>query len=177
MGAHVAAAVNHTTGRRTSLDLRALTALFGHFGIEADVRAFSEAELGALKGWIEIYKTHRNLIHHGQVVRQTYDDPAAVATLAVGEGGALASLARLDTAPYASPEPLRLVGLDPDGLYRVRLLNPPRPPGQGMKVAPTLTSGAPAEATGRMIETMGLPLPILRAGGIAVFHLERVGSA
>jgi len=173
MGAHVAAAVNHTTGRRTSLDLRALTALFGHFGIEADVRAFSEAELEALKGWIEVYKTHRDLIHHGQVVRQTYDDPAAVATMVVGETGALASFARLDTAPYASPDPLRLVGLDPDGLYRVRLLNPPRPPGQGMKVAPSLTSGAVLEASGRMIETMGLPLPILRAGAIAVFHLER----
>ncbi len=174
MGAHVAAAVNHTTGRRTSLDLRALTALFGHFGIEADVRAFSEAELEALKGWIALYKTHRDLIHHGQVVRQTYDDPAAVATMVVGEGGALASFARLDTAPQASPEPLRLVGLDPDGLYRVRLLNPPR---QGMKFVPALISGASVEASGRMIETMGLPLPILRAGAIAVFHLERIGEA
>ena len=26
-------------------------------------------------------------------------------------------------------------------------------------------------------EAMGLPLPILRAGGIAVFHLERIGRA
>jgi alpha-galactosidase len=176
MGAHVAAAVNHTTGRRTSLDLRALTALFGHFGIEADVRAFSEEELTALRAWIEVYKTHRGLIHHGQIVRQTYADPAAVATMVVDETGALASFARLDTATYASPDPLRLVGLDPAGLYRVRLLNPPRPPGSGMKVAPALTSGGVVEASGRMIETMGLPLPILRAGAIAVFHLERIGK-
>jgi alpha-galactosidase len=175
MGAHVAAAVNHTTGRRTSLDLRALTALFGHFGIEADVRAFSEAELTALKAWIEVYKIHRGLIHHGQVVRQTYADPAAVATMVVDGSGALASFALLDTTTYASPDPLRLVGLDPDSLYRVRLLNPPRPP--RMKVAPALTSGEAVEASGRMIETMGLPLPILRAGGIAVFHLERIGQA
>ncbi|HZC17051.1 MAG TPA: alpha-galactosidase [Caulobacteraceae bacterium] len=171
MGAHVAAAVNHTTGRRTSLDMRALTALFGHFGIEADVRAFSETELTALKAWIEVYKTHRDLIHHGRVVRQETADPHAIATMVVGEAGGLASYARLDTATYATPDPLRLKGLDPLGLYRVRLLNPSR---AGMKAAPALASGAPAEATGRMIETMGLPLPILRVGQVAVFHLERL---
>jgi hypothetical protein len=43
-----------------------------------------------------------------------------------------------------------------------------------MKAAPALTSGAVTETSGRMIETMGLPMPILRPGGIAVFHLERV---
>jgi alpha-galactosidase len=171
MGAHVAAAVNHTTGRRTSLDMRALTALIGHFGIEADVRAFSDAELAALKAWIEVYKAHRGLIHHGQIVRQETADPHAVATLVMGEQGAIASYAQLDTAAYATPDPFRLRGLDPDAVYRVRLLNPSR---ASMKAAPVLASGAPVEATGRMIETMGLPLPILRAGTIAVFHLERV---
>ncbi len=173
MGAHVASGVNHTTGRRSSLDMRALTTLFGHMGIEADVRAFSPAEFAALQGWIGVYKTHRALLHHGQVVRQAYADPNAVATMIVDDTGALASLAQLDTPAYATPEPLRLVGLDLDSLYRVRLLNPPRPPGSGMKVAPALTSGAVVEASGRMIETLGLPLPILRAGAIAVFHLER----
>jgi hypothetical protein len=45
-----------------------------------------------------------------------------------------------------------------------------------MKRAPALASGAAVQATGRIIEAIGLPLPILRAGGIAVFHLERLGS-
>ncbi|HEX4199388.1 MAG TPA: alpha-galactosidase [Caulobacteraceae bacterium] len=174
MGAHVAAAVNHTTGRRTSLDMRALTALFGHLGVEADVRAFADAERMALQAWIEVYKTHRELIHHGQVVRQETADPHAVATMAVGEAGALASYAQLDTAAYATSDPFRIKGLDPDALYRVRLLNPAR---AGMKAAPALASGAPIEASGQLIETMGLPLPILRAGQIAVFHLERVTGA
>lgn len=177
MGAHVGAAVSHTTGRRASLDLRALTALFGHMGIEADVRAFTPNELAALQGWIATHKAHRALIHQGRTVRQDYDDPGAVATMVVDEAGALASIAQLETPAYASPEPLRLVGLDPAGVYRVRLLNLPRPPGAGMKVAPALASGAVVEATGRMIETIGLPLPILRAGGIAVFRLDRVAGA
>jgi alpha-galactosidase len=87
------------------------------------------------------------------------------------DGGAVASIAQLTTPVLASPDPLRLVGLDPDAVYRVRLLNPPR---AGGRVVPTLASGAPIEASGRMIETVGLPLPVLRAGWIAVFHLERV---
>jgi hypothetical protein len=37
--------------------------------------------------------------------------------------------------------------------------------------------GAALEASGITIETVGLPLPILRAGRIVVFHLERVESS
>jgi len=40
-----------------------------------------------------------------------------------------------------------------------------------MKHAPAAVLGEPITATGRMLETIGLPLPILRAGEIAVFHL------
>ncbi len=65
MGAHVAATADHTTGRRASMDFRALTALFGHMGIEADVRAFTDSERAALKRWIGVYKDHRALIHSG----------------------------------------------------------------------------------------------------------------
>jgi alpha-galactosidase len=176
MGSHVAATANHTTGRRTSIALRALTALFGHMGIEADVRGFSASELAALKDWIEVYKDHRALLHHGRTVRQVHADPGAVATLVVDSDGALASFAQLHTPAHATPDPLRLVGLDPDAVYRARLLNPPRRPGGGMKTAPALVRGETLEASGRMIETVGLPLPILGPGGIAVFRLERLRS-
>jgi alpha-galactosidase len=174
MGSHVAAADNHTTGRRTSIGLRALTALFGHMGVEADVRAFSAGELEALKHWIEVYKSHRALLHGGRVVRQTHADPGAVATMVVGEDGALASFAQLQTPQFATPDPLRLTGLDPDAIYRVGRLNPPRRPSGGAQRAPALARGEAVEAAGRMIETVGLPLPILRPGAIAVFRLERV---
>jgi alpha-galactosidase len=63
MGADVADAVDHTTGRRTSLDLRALTALFGALGIEADLRALPAAEFAALKDWIGVHKAHETLLH------------------------------------------------------------------------------------------------------------------
>ena len=172
MGAHVGASPDHGTGRRTSLELRALTAFFGSMGVEADVRAFSEAERAALTHWIGVYKAHRALIHGGRVVRQEHPEPAAVATMVVDEGGALASFAQLETPTRAGPDPLRLVGLEPAARYRVRLLNPPR--GAARQRTPAVLGGAAIEATGRMIATVGLPLPILRPGHIAVFHLERI---
>ncbi|HEY2706826.1 MAG TPA: alpha-galactosidase [Caulobacteraceae bacterium] len=173
MGSHVAAAANHTTGRRTSVELRALTALFGHMGIEADLRGFSARELAALKTWIALYKTHRALLHGGRVVRQAHADPNVIATMVTDETGAFVSFAQLDTPALASPDPLRLAGLDPDARYSVRLLNPPSHPGGTMKRPPAITSGETFEASGTMLQTIGLPLPILRAGGIALFHLQR----
>jgi hypothetical protein len=80
-----------------------------------------------------------------------------------GDTGALVSYARLETPRHAGLAPLRLPGLAPDASHRVRLLSPAR-------TAP-LTE---ASATGALLEVMGLPLPMLRAGEVAVFHLERV---
>ena len=143
---------------------RALSTLTEFIGLQrTELQPPDEISRGVFGRGIRLALTHR----------VAADALAAAVLLALSTVWLAGSpFARLDTAPHASPEPLRLVGLDPDGLYRVRLLNPPR---QGMKFAPALTSGAAVEASGRMIETMGLPLPILRAGGIAVFHLERLG--
>ena len=171
IGADVADAASHTTWRRSSLEFRALTSLFGHFGIEANIPAMSDAEREQLAVWIGLYKTHRALIHSGRRLRLTVSEPAAVAFMVVGDGEALVSYALLDMPATASLDPLRLRGLDLDATWRVRLLNPPR---SGMKIAPALARGEPLEASGRLLTTMGLPLPILRPATVAVFHLTRV---
>ena len=161
MGAHVGPSPSHTTGRRTSLATRAWTALFGHMGIEADVRGFSDAERAQLAEIIALYKQHRALLHGGRMLRLEAE-PGAIAFMVVGAAGALVSYARLETMRHAGLAPLRLAGLDPDARYRIRLLTPARN-------APLGT----ATATGRLLEVMGLPLPLLGPGGMAVFHFER----
>jgi hypothetical protein len=42
-----------------------------------------------------------------------------------------------------------------------------------MKQIPALVRGETLQATGQWIGQVGLPMPILRAGEIAVFHLVR----
>jgi alpha-galactosidase len=171
MGAHVAATADHTTGRRASMDFRALTALFGHMGVEADVRAFTDSERAALKRWIGVYKDHRALIHAGRLSRQPVSDPTALAFMIAGETEALASYAQLQVRANVSPDPLRLAGLDPDATWRVRMLSP-----AASQVAsdPALVRGGAVQASGRAIARTGLPLPLLRPGSIALFHLTRV---
>jgi alpha-galactosidase len=173
MGSHVGPAASHTTARRTSLILRAYTALMGHMGIEADVRCFPEADRQRLGQAIALHKRLRPILNAGRTLRLDIADPGACAVMVVAQTGAVVSYAQVETAPHAGPHPLRLAGLEPDADYRVTLLNPSRRAGAAMKVVSDLAAGKPVTASGRLLAAMGLPLPVLRAGELAVFELER----
>jgi len=173
MGAHVGAARSHSTGRRTSLMLRAFTALFGHMGIEADVRDFSQAERARLADAIALYKRFRPLLHGGRTLRLDLADPGAIAFAVVGEADTLVSFAQLETPVTALPETLRIPGREAGADYRITLLTAPRQrPGRPV---PVLVAGDPITASGALIDGMGIAPPILQPGGIAVLHLERIG--
>jgi len=174
MGAHVGPAASHTTGRRTSLMLRAMTALFGHMGIEADVRDFSEADRRRLAEAIALHKRFRPLLHHGRTLRLDAADPGCIAFAVVGETDALVSVAQVDTPATAAPAPLRVPGLAGEASYRVTLLSPSRRALAAAKLLPPIVRGETVTTTGALIAGIGLPLPILSAGEIAVFHLERL---
>jgi alpha-galactosidase len=174
MGAHVGPAASHTTARRSSLMLRAMTALFGHMGIEADVRDFSEADRLRLAEAIALHKRHRALLHSGVTQRLDVADPGAFAVMVSGGQGGLVSYAQIETPPQAMQEALRLPGLEPDQRYSMTLLNPSKRAGAAMKRLPAVATGEPFVATGRLLAGMGVPLPVLRAGEICVFHLEPV---
>jgi alpha-galactosidase len=175
MGAHVGPAASHTTGRRTSLMLRAMTAFFGHMGIEADVRDFSGPDRGRLAEAIALHKRFRPLLHAGRTLRLDVADPGAAAFAVIGETDALVSYAQVETPETAAPAPLRAPGLAPDAAYRVMLLNPSRRALAAARSLPPMVTGEGVVTTGGLIATIGLPLPILRGGEIAVFHLERLG--
>ncbi len=173
MGAHVGPADSHTTARTTSLELRAMTAMFGHMGIEADVRDFGARDLEALTAAIGLHKQMRGLLHGGRLVRQEVTDPGTSAFAVIAGSEALVSVAQVETSKSGAAAHLRVTGLDPLTLYDARLLNPPKRPRAAMKQVPALASGETLRATGQWIAQSGLPMPILRAGEIAVLHLTR----
>jgi alpha-galactosidase len=152
-----------------------MTALFGHMGIEADVRDFSEADQERLTEAIALYKRLRPLLHSGRTLRIDVADPGARAFVVVGEAGALVSYAQVETPLLAAPAPLRVPGLSAETPYRVTLLNPSRRAQLAAKSVPPLVAGQPVSASGALISGMGLALPILRAGEVAVIQLEPVG--
>ncbi|CAL9372725.1 Alpha-galactosidase [Streptomyces sp. enrichment culture] len=127
MGTHVGSPVSHTTGRTHPLDFRAGTALFGHFGIEWDLTSAEPAELERLAEWVALYKELRPLLHSGTAVHGDHPDPAYSLHGVVAEdrSDALYALVAAGTSELYPTGPVRLPGLDPHAVYRVR----PQAPG------------------------------------------------
>ncbi|MEE1928981.1 alpha-galactosidase [Streptomyces sp. TRM 70351] len=180
MGTHVGSGVAHTTGRRHVLDFRAGTALFGHFGIEWDLTAASAADLDRLRAWTALYKELRPLLHSGTAVHADHPDPACHLHGVVARDASDAVFALVATASSAlyPPGPVRLPGLDPGAVYRVR----PQPPGDlpdgnahdwGVEL-PWWTPGG-VELPGRVLARAGVQAPVLYPERLVLLRATRVG--
>ena len=177
MGSHVGAADSHISGRRTPLATRAFTALMGHMGIEADLRAFSEADLAELARVIALYKALRGGVHTGRTRRLTHPDPALIAHALIGAGEALVTATAVATPGHARLSPLRVTGLDAAMIYRIEMLNPPSAGRRPSRRNNGLMRGEILRATGAMLAQIGLQLPNLRAGEVAAFRLTRAAQS
>jgi alpha-galactosidase len=122
LGSHIASGRSHTTGRTHDLDFRAATAVFGHFGIEWDIRRATPADLEELAEWIAFYKAHRDLLLGGDLVRIDFPDDALLASgvVARDQSRAIYSFASVATHTTSLLGRLRFPGLDPSRRYRVR---------------------------------------------------------
>ena len=121
MGAHIASGVSHTTGRSHELNFRAATAIFGHLGVEWDLRKATPAELAELASWISFYKSHRDLLLAGDLVRVDFPDQSlnAFGVVAPDKRHAIFSVATVEQSVVALRGRLRFPGLDPTLRYRV----------------------------------------------------------
>ncbi|MGI8881879.1 MAG: alpha-galactosidase [Jatrophihabitans sp.] len=164
LGAHICAPVNHQTGRTLPLDFRVGTAFFGDFGFEWDLTDATADELTRLAEWVGLYKTHRDLLHSGRVVR--VDSPSTAvwqhAVVAHDRGAAVAGYAQLDFAS-SDPPPWRVPGLDPQRRYRVSLVSPV-PAGDWR--------GAGLELSGAALRDVGLSAPARAPQSVTIAHLH-----
>ncbi len=172
VGAHVGPTHAHTTGRVHDIGFRAVTALFGHFGIEWDVRQATPHERDVLARAIALYKEHRALLHSGVRVHADLAEPnlALHGVVAHDGGEALFAAVALGTLATEAPGRVGLPGLDPDRVYRVEGLLPSSAvpvPEDGheafVQIAPPAWwSAGGLTASGRFLAEVGLPLPVLR---------------
>jgi len=179
IGSHVGAPTAHTTRRTHSLAFRAATALFGHFGIEWDLRTASPVDLDELTAWVALYKEERDLLHSGTTVHCDYPDEAywAYGVVSPDLTRALFAFVTLDTSVAAQPGRIRLPGLDPELAYRVE----PVQVSAGALVRtrsgyPSWWSTSPV-ISGRVLETVGLQGPMLYPEQALLFRLVADGSA
>ena len=121
MGAHIASAQSHTTGRYHELNFRAGTAIFGHLGVEWDLTQAETKELDELSEWIALFKKHRQMLLTGTVIRADFPDEtfAVSGVVSTDLGTAIYAMTSLSRSEVALLGRIRLPGLDPGRRYRV----------------------------------------------------------
>ncbi|MFF2344987.1 alpha-galactosidase [Pseudarthrobacter sp. NPDC058119] len=177
VGSHIGPTTSHTTARTHDLSFRAITALFGHFGMEWDIRGVQGKDREELRRVVGLYKEHRDLIHSGRRVHADLADdslllhgvvagPAADGSdLGQGTTAALFALVSTRTSAAEAPGRIGIPGLDAGRSYRVEVLLPTEDDADYghafTQVQPPAWLAGGAEASGRFLAEVGLPMPIL----------------
>ena len=174
VGTHVGPETAHSTGRTQPLELRATAALWGHFGIEWDLTRLSASELDAVRGWVDLHKELRPLLHTGRVVVADHPDPTLwVHGVVAGDASeavfAMTSLAKPATSPRGR---VRLPGLDPATSYDVRLVRPATDPEPPWTVPGWLDDGV--RLPGRVLGSAGVQVSAMKPQQTTLLRLVRV---
>lgn len=171
MGMHVSGPVSHSTQRSSTLATRAAVALFGHLGIEWDIRQVDAPALAELQNWVSYHKSHRQLSHSGASVHVDLPDPSMDlrGVVAADKSSAIFVFTQVTTSQSYPPLALHFVGLDDNTNYTVTVLRKgdERGPGQ----SPLLWAAEPLLSTGRVLRTVGLAAPVLYPEQAVVIEL------
>lgn len=186
VGSHIGPRRAHTTGRQLDLPFRAITALFGHLGIEWDIREAAPHELRMLVDVVALYKQHRGLLHTGTRVNADLPDPNLMlhGVVARDRSEALFAAVALGTSVAEMPGRAGVPGLDPQRRYRIDVvLRDTADPIHSTDVDPHsafMQISAPAwmddgaEASGAFLAEVGIALPILQPAHALLLHIAAV---
>ncbi|WP_346535644.1 alpha-galactosidase [Micromonospora sp. DPT] len=176
VGTHLGPERSHTTHRVHDLGFRAVTALFGHHGIEWDIGSVDAAQRAELAAWVALHKRLRPLLHSGRVVRVDHPDPAVQAHGVIAHDGSQAvyAVSRLTTSAAQVPGAVRLPGLEPARRYAVR-------PPAGLPEPAVLQLMEPGwlpkgvTLSGAVLGTVGVQLPALHPEQALLLEVTAVG--
>jgi len=173
MGAHIGPAHSHTTGRTHSLAFRASVAMFGHLGLELDVRELDAAARSELAAWIASYKAWRDVVHNGRIRQGTQGGLSWLQATAEDGNAALYGLYRRHEEIERYTPGLRLHGLDPARRYGVQALHlPPVPHSQSTTALLQSLADGSLVLSGAQLRDIGLPLPPLPPESAVVIGLR-----
>ena len=173
LGSHIGPTKSHTTGRVHELHFRAISALFGHAGLEWDITTCTKEELSQLKTWSEYYKAKRDLIHSGTPVR--VDSPEEYflqGVVSQDKSKALFSYATLQAAAGSRPDALCFPGLETTKSYRIRAVYPAGEPKFIQRTQVAWLDGI--TLTGRALAEVGVRAPILYPENALLIEIEAI---
>ncbi|MEZ9660781.1 MULTISPECIES: alpha-galactosidase [unclassified Vibrio] len=173
MGAHIGPAECHSTNRRHSINMRGVTALMGHMGVELDPVKESQQEKQAFSHYISLHKEFRHILHSGRSFRMDPADKNQNIYGVQNDDEMLITVCQLAMPEYALPSPLRISCVEDSALYQVKLVEMPQTSFQLMKQRPqwldkTLT------LSGDNLKEIGLTLPILDPESALIVHLKKM---
>ncbi|WP_026971290.1 alpha-galactosidase [Aliagarivorans marinus] len=173
MGAHIGPDEAHTTRRCHHINMRGMTALSGHMGVELDPVRASDEDKAGFKRYIALHKQYRQLLHSGRSFRlDTHDERQHVYGV-TDENDLLITVCQLAMPDHALPAPLRISCVEPDARYKVTLVEMPETSFQLMKQRPSWLDKT-LILTGDNLREVGLTLPILDPESALLLSLERI---
>lgn len=179
MGEHVGASPAHSTHRATSQEMRMAMAFFGHMGIEWNLLKEPEADVAKLAEWVAEFKKHREWFAVDTCVHADAIDPAVRLDGMVkpDRSAAFYRFTQLTTGQTYPAAPIRVPGLDPDGVYRIQPLwldldLEGLGLGNGQSALGWWTKDG-VLMTGRALETYGLRPPSLHPAQAVLFTAIR----
>ena len=159
-GSHVGPRECHTSGRILPIRFQAWVAAQRHMGFEMDLRALSAAEASVLRDVTAWWKDNRDWLLAGDIARLDSHDPDVCAEMVVAPGGGkfVVMAGQLGASRKILPRPLCLVGLDPEGMYRVALRDAGENAALSRNVGMALKTG-PMVVSGQALMARGVTLP------------------
>ncbi|UGA54205.1 alpha-galactosidase [Vibrio sp. VB16] len=159
MGAHIGPYESHTTRRRHDINLRGITALGGHMGVELDPVKESEEEKSLFAHYIELHKRFRSLLHSGEVFYLDSVDTTRNVYGVKNTDEMLLTVCQLTMPDYANAEPIRFAYLETEKQYLVEVVDFPQASKKLNKVMPSWMD-KPLVLSGELLNKIGLTMPI-----------------
>jgi len=174
LGTHIGPTHGHQTGRTLELSMRAITALFGHAGIEWNITQATAEERANLATWARYYKDNRALLHSGKSVRIDYPDEHGYLYGAISADTKKSIFAYVQLTPTVTihPASLKFAGLDAAANYLVKAVYPAGKPRFMLITPPQWMDGI--TMSGSALATIGVSAPILAPANAVLIEITKL---
>jgi len=174
LGTHIGPTHGHQTGRTLELSMRAITALFGHAGIEWNITQATTEERANLATWSKYYKDNRALLHSGKSVRIDYPDNHGYLYGVVSADTKKSIFAYVQLTPTVTihPASLKFAGLDATANYLVKAVYPAGKPRFMLITPPQWMDGI--TMSGSALATIGVSAPILAPANAVLIEITKL---
>jgi len=174
LGTHIGPTHSHQTGRILELSMRAVTALFGHAGIEWNITEATPDEKNYLATWAAYYKENRALLHSGKSIRVDYPDEHGFLYGVSAKDTMKSIFAYVQLTPTGAihPAALKFPGLDATATYSVKAVYPAGKPRFMLISPPEWMQGI--TMSGSALSTIGVTAPILAPANAFVIEVIKL---